>query len=550
MTEGQIKLADFEKPGRDATQAIAEAIQYAATHQIETILFEPKTYFLRGKTTIKTRSIAHDDGCGLLETKDCHLVLKNLKNLTLKGALDERGEILTVLSGDNPQLTQARLPSIIWAENCAHLTLENMAFTRSPECAAAGIVETVDGTTVTVRTFPGVSCFDGMGAYCMNKFELETRSLRTASITYGFGIEDRWQSLGGGLFAIRNAEIARAVRPGDGLSWHQAGLTDFLLFFGNCRDLSFKNVRVYNTNSFAILTERCRDIKADGLVLKPKAHQFFTGPRDGWKIYRCTGRILLNNCHIEGVRMDGQNVHSNFMVCREILGANSALFSCKYAPLDLEADTFFQFYRGAETYLLRVADWSFAGSYQEESRDEKMEGAAKAVTGTVNNYTLYRLVFTEKIPAFVREGTLGMPTCWEPEAYHCANSTFLNIAGAGHLLRCGRAVIENCTYRNIMNAGILVGAELSTHCEGGHAAGVRISNCSFENCGFKPRYGKHGIGCIASKAQGFTEAVNKDLVIENCAFANSARAIELCNVQNVSIRNCQYHEIGEEVFLA
>lgn len=549
MNERNIKLTDFEKPGKDITCSIAEAIEYAIKNEIDTIIFEPKSYLLETYKNIKTHSIAHDDGCGIVDSKDCHIILKDIKNLTLRGQVNKEGEILTVLKGFNPQISQTRLPSIIWAENCTNLKIENIAFTRFPECAGAGVVDSVNGSLVTVKTFDGTSCFEGMGAYCMNKLDSETRSLNTESITYGFGIDDRWHRVQPNIFSIENEHIASSVKASDGLSWHQSGLTDFQMFFGNCNDLSFVNVRVINTNSFAILTENCKNIYANGLVIKPDSHQFFTGPRDGWKIYRCSGTILLDNCHIEGVRMDGQNVHSNFMVFRERLSDNCAVFSCKYAPITMENNTLFRIYNENETQLLKITDWSIIGNYQEEALDENLEGAAKAVVGTINNNTLYKLVFKEAIPNYVHKGTLGTPLSWEPEAYQCRNTTFLNIAGAGQLLRCGNTIIENCTYKNIMNAGILLGAELSTHCEGGHAINVRINKCVFDNCGFKARYGKRGKGCISIKSQGFDNTANKNITIENNKFLSSLRAVEICNAENVILKNNLYYNIEEEVMI-
>lgn len=549
MNETIVKLVDFEKPGKDITYSIAEAIDYAVKNKIGTILFEPKEYLLKEYKSIETYSIAHDDGSGLIHTKDCHIILKNIENLTLKGQVNRNGEILTVLKGFNPQISQTRLPSIIWAENCTNLRIENIAFTRSPECAASGIVDSVEGSKVTVKTFDGTSCFDGMGAYCVNKIDVKAKSLNTESITYGFGINDRWRKVGSNIFAIENGQIADRVNSLDGLSWHQSGLTDFQMFFGDCKNLKFVNVRVENTNSFAILTEFCKNIYANGLVIKPNSNQFFTGPRDGWKIYRCRGDILIDNCHIEGVRMDGQNIHSNFMILKERLASNCAVFACKYAPIKMENDTLFKLYNGVGTELIKIVEWSIVGNYQEKSMQSKVEGAAKAAVGSVNNYTLYKLVFEKSMPAYADKGTLGMPLCWEPETYKCRNTKFLNIAGAGHLLRSGNALIENCSYKNIMNAGILMGAELSTHCEGGHAINVKIKGCIFENCGFKARYGQYGRGCISIKSQGFDSAVNKNIAIEDNKFIDSERAIEICNASEVILKNNSYKNIRERVFI-
>ena len=65
-------------------------------------------------------------------------------------------------------------------------------------------------------------------------------------------------------------------------------------------------------------------------MIKPEGNQFFTGPRDGWKIYRCTGDVRIENCVTEGVRMDGQNVHSNFLIAEKIISDKEILAVCSY----------------------------------------------------------------------------------------------------------------------------------------------------------------------------------------------------------------------------
>lgn len=100
-----------------------------------------------------------------------------------------------------------------------------------------------------------------------------------------------------------------------------------------------------------------------------------------------------------------------------------------------------------------------------------------------------------------------------------------------------------------MNARVLLGAELSTHCEGGHAVGVKIQGCVFENCSFKYRYGQYGRGCISIKSQVFDNAVNRGIAIKDNEFIGSDRAVEICNAEDVILRNNLYRSIREKIVL-
>lgn len=548
MSEPIVSVEDFLKEGTDPAAAIANAVGYAEKHGISMVFLKAGTYRLKAFKNHKTASIAHDDGCGDIDSKDCHILLQNLKGITLKGERNKDGSPATILVGSNSRTPQALLPSILWAEGCRDLTLQDLAFTRDPECAATGVITDVADGSVTIETPNGVPCYDDMPAYCMNRFDPSGKKLLGESLTFGFGFDKRWKKAGTHTLTLRDPRISGMVHVGERLSFHQAGKTDFLLFFGGCKRLSFQNIRICNTNSYAVLTENCDTVTADGLVIKPRGGQLFTGPRDGWKIYRCTGTISVTNCHIEGVRMDGQNVHNNFMILKEVLSPVSAVFACKYAPIPLEKNTGLELYDGTVIVARHITGWEITGRIKKPAIQESGNGAA-AVVGTQNIFTLYELHFKEPLPSFAKEGTLGVPRCWEPVRYACRDTSFLNIAGAGQLLRCGNAVIEHCSYENIMNAGILLGAELSTHCEGGHATNVVISRCTFTNCGFKPRYETFGCGCIAVKSQGFDGPYNKNITIEDNLFQDSGRALEIRDADGLYARRNRYVRIGERILL-
>lgn len=520
----------------------------AEENHIKTVHFGKGIYCLTEWECHETFSIAHDDGCGDIHEKDCHIYLENLDNLTLEGECTETGEPATVLSGFNSQISQTLLPSVLWVENCRNLTVENLAFTRRPECASAGEIVRIEEGSIFVSVFPGNPCYDKMAAYCMNRFSIKEKALLGESLTYGFGYDRRFSLVGERLLMLEDEELSSRVCVGEGLSWHQAGKTDFQLFFGRCDDLKLKNIRIYNTNSYALLTENCCNIYAEHLIIKPKGNQFFTGPRDGWKIYRCTGKIRIENCFTEGVRMDGQNVHSNFLIAEKIISDREILAVCRYAPVSMREDFDVQFYDQTETEIRKCASWEILGTYFEEPEKEAAEGAA-VKREALHRMTRYRICFSEKMPSFVKEGTLMSASCWEPQKYLCHHNVYKNIAGAGHLLRCKNAEISECTYENMMNAGILIGAEFDTHCEGGHGEDIYIHDCTFRNCGMKERYGKYGRGCISIKSQGFSGAVNKRITIKDNMFEDSDRALEIRDAYHVEISGSQYRNIRETVLV-
>ena len=115
-------------------------------------------------------------------------------------------------------------------------------------------------------------------------------------------------------------------------------------------------------------------------------------------------------------------------------------------------------------------------------------------------------------------------------------------------MRISHLLIENCRYKNMMNAGIMLGAEFPTHHEGGNCEDAVIRDCEFDNCGFAARYGT--VGCIGVNSSGFSTAVNHNIRIENCEFKNSDVGVDLHCAYDVRIRNCRYENLGEDIRLS
>jgi len=308
----------------------------------------------------------------------------------LRGAVGEDGEPATVLVGYNDCINHSLLPAIIWCEDCDKLTVENIAFTREPEFASAGVVIAKTITSITVEVFHGNPCYDGMGTYCMNRFNPSTGALTGESVTYGGGAIRNWREVGDRLLMLEDEKVATKVEVGEQLSWHQGAQTDFQTYFARCDNLAFNNLRVLNANGFCMMTENCENITAEKVVFKPDGNRLFTGPRDAWKIFKCGGKIEINEMYIQGVRMDGQNMHSNWLFFKEKINSKEAIFFCKYTFAPIIVGSTIEFY--------------------EEEKVEKLAvlKACHERKGDGGNY--YRVQFVGEIPQLVGENTLCAAT--------------------------------------------------------------------------------------------------------------------------------------------
>jgi len=456
------------------------------------------------------------------------------KNFTVRGAVDENGEPATLLVGTNTLELHSLQPSVLWCEYCENITVMNLKFTRAPEFGSAGRVEEADNGRIRVRVFDGNVCHDNMGTYCMNRFTPDGTTLNGASLSYGAGLGVNFRLIGDHLLEVESEKLIGAVEKDDILTWHQGARTDFQCYFGKSSDLTLKNLRTVNANGFAMIAFDVHNLTADRVVFKPEREgMYFTAPRDAWKLHKCSGNVEVSRLCVEGVRMDGQNVHNNYMFVRECLSDTELIVEARNSRTEFRTGTEdggFAFFRNekniGQATLLKAEHLSTLS-------EEKL---------TVQTYRMTFDALPKDVDAAAPTTVLAL--YFSPTVYHCRDSHFRNVAGAGHLLRTPCVRIENCTYTNMMNAGIMLGDEFTYHFEGGHCEDAVIRDCIFDNCGFLARY--KTVGCIGINSRGFTTPVNHNIRIHDCVFKNSEVGVDVHTACDVRISGCAYLNIAEE----
>lgn len=524
---------DFTRPGEpDSAPGIMAAFAHALVIGASTVRFSAGTYRLLSSTIHHAPGAIHDaDNLGQAEQKACHLHLRGAQGLSLLGAVDAQGQPATVLAGHNDGAEHDVLPAILWCADCPGLTVRNLCFTRTPAYASAGEVVARDADHLIVEVFAGETCWDGMGAYCMNRCDPRTGMLRGSSVTFGRGAGVTWKKIGERLLRLDSRAVAGQVELGEHLSWHQGARTDIQTYFGGCHGLRLENLRTANANGLAMVTEHCRDVTADRIVLRPDGRRLFTAPRDGWKLFKCSGRIAITRLDVHGVRMDGQNVHSTWLQREGGDAGNEAIFTARYTFTPLEVGSQLECWLGDQLTVATIAAWSHAGRSRDVHR--------------------YHVRCHEALPA--GDGMLAAPLCWQPDLYTCHDSSFTSIAGAGHLIRGGRAEITNCTYRHLMCPGIHLGAELGTHPEGGHVSDVLIAGCHFTDCGIRDRarYDQGPGGCIATGTLGDPTPLAGQFIrrirISDNQFTDAPLGIALRQSAEVQVQGNAFMAIEREV---
>lgn len=515
-------------PCLDAAPGIKKAIAAAKEAHACKLEFEEGIYTLKTFEEFETDLTAHDAGAELKPYKEVFVLLNDLSDITISGKTDADGNPATVLEGENHLKIHELLPSILWVDGGKNITIENLKFRRNPEFASAGTVEEIDGNKVTIKVLEGNPCYDNMGTHCMNRFSKDG-ILVGESLSYGPGLSENFRLVGDRLLSVNSERVASMVEVGDIITFHQGAKTDFQCFFGNIENLTLKNLHTANSNGFAHLAFNIHNLNIIDVKFRPEGNQHFVAPRDAFKLHKCSGNIYVDRMYIEGVRMDGQNMHSNYIFPVEVISEKEIRLFTRYSYIPVFEGTNMEIYSGDQRSDLKIQKYVYEGGYELDGHPGH----------------IFTVTFDEPIPYTVDESTLFLASCWEPDLYTCKNSHFRNIAGAGHLSRIDHMRISNCIYENLMNSGILMGTEFPTHIEGGHVTDTIISDCVFDNCGATARYDARG--CIGIKSAGLPGPFNKDITIENCTFKNSPIGLDVHDAYNLNVKNCKFINIDEKI---
>lgn len=533
--DGSLHVDAFTRPGdADSAPGIRAALAQALALGVGTLRFAPGRYLLRSAVDHPAAGAVHDAAnLGQAPVQACHLHLRGAQGLHLEGALDAQGDPATVLVGFNDGANHGTLPAVLWCEDCTGLEVSGLAFTREPAYASAGVVCERSATGLAVEVFAGEPCWDGMGTYCMNRCDPASGALRGGSLTFGQGAGQDWRLRGGRILTLADPAVAARVAVGELLSWHQGARSVIQTYFGACHGLRLARLRTCNAIGLAMVAEGCRDIEADRIVLRPDGRRLFTAPRDGWKLFKCSGRIALSRLDVHGVRMDGQNLHSTWLVREGGDGGREAIFQLRYALTPLAVGSVVECWLGDVCTLATIASWRQIGRTAEGHR--------------------LHLRFDVPLPA--GPGLLAAPRCWQPDRYTCRDSLFSSIAGAGHLIRGGRVEITGCSYRQMMCPGVFLGAENGGHPEGGHVLDALVEGCSFEDCGGfeRERYDRGPGGCIATGTIGpflpATGRFNRGIRLLGNRFAGSPVGIRLRQAQEVRLAGNHFTDVAQPLLV-
>lgn len=537
-----VRVADFGAAagdGQEDAPAIHRAILHARSIQ------QPRRGSAgTGAEESRPVAVLFDEGVYTLadsEGREAMLHLDGAEQITLRGARRADGSPATILQVHLALRNDAAARRHIDIHKSRTVTVENIIMDHSPRFNTAGQIVDVDRTErrLVVEMFDGTPHFDGMKCYSANTWDLQTGDLIPVGVlTQGAAIakhEYRWQPVAGtkkNRYRLDDCDFVDRVEVGQGMSWHfNAGVPDGTPVGSNVRvyesrDVTFRNVRIYSTIISSLFAAYNENLAFENFRIEPTPPSLAVGPRDGMHLSKNTGRLLIDNIYIKGVRWDPVVVRLAFAQVAEVQGRRiRCVVNSLRDAAGIERSSHVTFFAGKEPFEQRIASV--------ERGDRPTE---------------FWINFLEPLPGSVVAGTRFTPSAWNFQEAVIRNSRFEGNHGTAIVYQSDNLLVENNLFRN--NAYSNIGLGPTSKGAGGFARNIIIRGNQFIASTW---LSKSGDGTISSdnKHPGFrSEPYNTNLLIEDNLFQDlnvgeRVAAIHLSNAQKVVVRGNRYINVNQ-----
>lgn len=529
-TPSTVHVIDFgavPDDGKCDVAAITEAIATVQSKPGSVIVFDAGVYNL------------HENSATRWNNNLAMIHIRDLEGITLRGAKTPDGQPATVLEMNLELDNDVTGATHIDIRNGRDIRLENLILDHSPRFATAAEIVAVDrdADIVEIEVFPGMPHFDGMMSYSANNWDLETRLLiRGPALTIGLnqGAFRQWEKIAGAerRYRITGSGFSDRVSTGEGISFH------FNLIAGDARtvdvygseDTVFENIYIHSTIGMSLGAGDNRNMTFRRFHIKPEGNSLAVGPRDGFHINRSTGRLLMDEVVVKGVRWDPIVSYTQSRKVSERTGDSSVRVP-SIELVNLMQD-------GTE-----VVFWTGEIPHTAVVKERHQNGIVE---------------FTAPLPYSVKAGTHFTPDAWIWNEAIIRNSLVEANYGTAIVYQSANLLVEDSVFRN--NSYTNIGLGPTSGGAGVFAWNIVIRNNLFEQSTWDEKY-RNSVSAHRGTITMFqnhpdfeSEAYNRNILIEDNIFRDldvgqHAAAIHVKNARDVTLRRNKYENVTNEVIV-
>lgn len=465
--------------------------------------------------------------------------LTNLEGITLRGATTADGEPATVLEMNLELDNDITGATHIDIRRCRNIRIENIVLDHLPRFATAAEIIAVDRNAdiIEIEVFPDMPHFDGMMSYSANNWDLETRLLiRGPALTIGLnqGAFRTWRKVAGQerRYRIARSGFSNHVSTGEGISFHFnliSGDARTVDIYG-CEDIAFENIHMHSTIGMSVGAGDNRNLTFRRFHIKPEGNSLAVGPRDGFHINRSTGRLLMEDVVVKGVRWDPIVSYTQSRKVTERTGESSVRVPTPGLANLMRPGTEVVFWVGEVPHHAVVRE----------------TGGDRIVT------------FTEPLPPSVVAGTHFTPEAWRWDEAIIRNSLVEANYGTAVVYQNANLLLENNVFRN--NSYSNIGLGPTSGGAGFFAWNVVIRNNLFEQSTWDEKYRntvsahRGTITMFQNHPDFVNQPYNRNILIENNVFRDldvgtHAAAVHVKNARDVTLRRNRYENVNNRVII-
>lgn len=512
--------------GQNDAPDILAAIRNAQKNGIRRVCFDAGTYDFSGMSGWEREAQSAPGAC--------YMPVNGASDLELVGAVDAQGRPTTRWIKHND--LQEEQPSLLVMAGGTQISVRNLVIDMDPYYYSAGKVLRVDGADVEIEVLAGHPRIDGQRAYIMGTYDFCTRLAKVARLTWDIDLP-RWHTIGADdarRMVTTHQALAETCRPGDGVYWFQGNYCGPLLSFQKIDGLLLENIHILGGHGFTLNCGNCRDVTYRNVKLAPDGNRIATSCRDGFKIYRAGGKVVMDGVVIDGcLGDDGQNIHGTWLV---VAGQRSSTTLVATHPSG----------RAGEQPLtpgrrVKLLDRSFVSGWESEI-------VASAAVDRSNLLITVR----DALPAWVENGLPIEPQEWLPDELIIRNCIYRNTGRFGVYLKASHAVIEDTLFEG--NAGALrIGGEWSwkqAWLEATHPCNVEVRRCTFRHNRLDMRYGgrkEDTAITIAPSCKSEASGLLRDIRIHDNLFEDEGTCLKARNCEDVWFWNNRVSGCGTEM---
>lgn len=292
-------------------------------------------------------------------------------------------------------------------------------------------------------------------------------------------------------------------------------------------NIQLENIRIYNCMCACAVFAGNRDITMRNVRVEPEGTSLAVTPRDFAWFVGTSGKLLVENTYVKGVRWDPFNVHAAFYPIKKI--------SADRRRIDVAMpDNFQKFCKLGDL----VTFWLPSGE-----KDAVLSSIEKISGG-------YTMGFSEPIDSEATVGRYITPGWLTLDKAVFRNVTIEGNCGTGLLYQDTNLLVENCTFRNNTYDDDIALGPIDPN-EGCFARNIVIRDSLFESSTWINKFHTHD-GAIAI-VNGFLpmrhEPYNTSITITGNTIRNHKVGISVRNARGVTIAKNHMENVETEVLI-